>query len=251
MVLKISFEGDSKLNYSDFGEVFRHLSDVRPMKGDTLVSEDGEKFYVKESTVSTCVNSQGHEDVLIEYVLSPAGDGTDLQAETKSIIVLGFPAVGKTHFTKKFESEFSISDADVPLNSRDKNFNRKYVSFIKKMCRSDINYIFTSVDGDLIDRIKSDDFFKDVPKYIIYPSRELKADYIERFRDRGNNQEYVSYMSDNWDAIIDKIESETEDNRFIPFELKSKNDYIELFMSIFDIKVAEKLLKISPIDKIS
>jgi len=43
---------------------------------------------------------------------------------------------------------------------------------------------------------------------MVYPDKSMKDEWIRRFRERGNDEGFIKFISDNWDSFIDKIESE-------------------------------------------
>lgn len=45
--------------------------------------------------------------------------------------------------------------------------------------------------------------------YLVYPKREDKTEYIKRYRRRGNNENFIQFISANWDDFIADMENET------------------------------------------
>lgn len=43
---------------------------------------------------------------------------------------------------------------------------------------------------------------------IVFPKRELKAEYIQRYIDRGSSPFFVKFMDENWDTFIDSMEQD-------------------------------------------
>ena len=75
--------------------------------------------------------------------------------------------------------------------------------------------------------------FKEVAKFLkennleywwVYPKKELKEEYMERCRKRGNNNEFISWYSKLWNEWIDKCKNDKNASRHI--ELKS-NQFLE------------------------
>ena len=42
---------------------------------------------------------------------------------------------------------------------------------------------------------------------MVYPDRSLKDEYIERYKERGNNDAFVSLLDKNWDDWMDEMDS--------------------------------------------
>ncbi len=61
---------------------------------------------------------------------------------------------------------------------------------------------------------------------IVYPNKNLKDEWIRRFKERGNNEGFINFISSNWDKFIDDIEN--EDYGFLKERLSEKNSYIDL-----------------------
>ena len=47
-----------------------------------------------------------------------------------------------------------------------------------------------------------------IPYDIFYPRKDQKEEWINRFRKRGNDEKFISFISDNWDKFIDDIEKD-------------------------------------------
>jgi hypothetical protein len=57
---------------------------------------------------------------------------------------------------------------------------------------------------------------------LIYPDKSLKDEWVERFKSRGSDTQFIVFMNDNWDCFIDEIEKET-----FPTKIKlSENQYL-------------------------
>ena len=44
--------------------------------------------------------------------------------------------------------------------------------------------------------------------FMVYPDKNMKTEYVRRFKERGNNEGFISFISNNWDNFIDEIEQE-------------------------------------------
>ena len=62
----------------------------------------------------------------------------------------------------------------------------------------------------------------------VYPNRNLKQEYLERCKNRGNNDEFIYWYSKLWDEWITNCENDLFATRHI--ELKS-NQYLEDVLS--------------------
>ena len=60
--------------------------------------------------------------------------------------------------------------------------------------------------------------------WYVYPKRELKHEYLDRCKKRGNNEEFIYWYSKLWDEWIDKCKEDKYASKKI--ELDS-NEYLE------------------------
>lgn len=44
---------------------------------------------------------------------------------------------------------------------------------------------------------------------LVYPSIELKNEYIERYKSRGSSKDFIEHINNNWNKYILEIEKET------------------------------------------
>ena len=96
-------------------------------------------------------------------------------------VVSAFPGTGKTYY-------FNNSESGKVLDSDSSKFDKQYFP---------ANYI----DRDaLVDN--------DIRFLLVYPGRELKEEYIERYKNMGNPPEFISLVEKNWDAWIDELDNQ-------------------------------------------
>ena len=151
-------------------------------------------------------------------------------------IISAFPACGKTTYYKKWSqyspenvwrirnngeqvynnlglpcgqkildsdsSEFSWVKDEYGNNTsvRNPKFPQNYIDHIKeKMLTEDI--IFVSSHEVVRDALKQ----SGIPYHIFYPKKEQKERWVCRFRERGNDEKFISFISDNWDKFINDI----------------------------------------------
>ncbi len=43
---------------------------------------------------------------------------------------------------------------------------------------------------------------------LVYPDISLKEEYIQRYKSRGNNEKFISFIADNWESFIKDMENE-------------------------------------------
>lgn len=89
-------------------------------------------------------------------------------------------------------------------DQRNPDFPNNYIQHIKEhMDTEDI--IFVSSHKVVRDALKSEG----IPYILIYPERNMKDEWMRRFRERGNSEAFIKFQDDNWDTFIDEMEAET------------------------------------------
>lgn len=132
-------------------------------------------------------------------------------------IISGFPGVGKSYLfnTKNNNEMFKILDSDSSEfswikdengnNTKERNpeFPNNYIKHIKDNIGK-VDVIMVS-SHDIVRKALKDN---DIEYYIVYPSKQLKDEYIRRYKERGNNEGFINFISNNWDNFIDDIEND-------------------------------------------
>lgn len=122
-------------------------------------------------------------------------------------VISGFPAVGKSYL---YSISDSVLDSDSSLFSwieegvRHPGFPTNYIQHIKNNLGK-VDYILVSSHDIVRDALKENK----INYTLVYPSIDLKEEYIQRYRDRGNDQKFISFIELNWDKFISDIEKET------------------------------------------
>jgi len=129
----------------------------------------------------------------------------------KTKIISAFPGTGKTYFQTR-NSEKKIVDLDSNNFTGGHNnggkviselFPYNYIQAIKgHIIKSDI--LFTSIHREIRDMLVN----TGVDFTLVYPKRELKEEYLERFRKRSDPEQFVELFSKNWDVILEELESQ-------------------------------------------
>jgi peptide subunit release factor 1 (eRF1) len=131
-----------------------------------------------------------------------------------TIICAGFTGVGKTHLIKSnpnlscMESESSnFTDnrgTNMRLISEEKSeWPLNYLKHIKNnIGKYDI--IFVSTHKELREALEENN----LDYILIYPSIELKEEYLERYKNRHSSDDYVKLINKNWDTWVNQLNNE-------------------------------------------
>jgi len=151
-------------------------------------------------------------------------------------VISAFPACGKTYFYKNKQDDFEgILDSDSSdfswvkdedgknTEERNPDFPNNYIQHIKENIGK-VEIIFVSSHKVVRDALKEND----IDYNLIYPRKDQKEDWMRRFINRGNNENFVNFISKNWDSFIDDMD---EDDYPLKIELPYYNhNYIDNIM---------------------
>jgi len=123
-------------------------------------------------------------------------------------VISGFPAVGKSFLSE--QSDLTVLDSDssnfswVREGERHPDFPNNYIEHIKNSIGK-VDYILVSSHDIVREALRENN----IPYTLVYPSFELKDEYSDRYRNRGNNEGFIKFIDSNWHKFISDIENET------------------------------------------
>lgn len=120
---------------------------------------------------------------------------------SKGIVVYGFPCVGKTTLCKKYancidleSSDFQYIKNNTLTSEQSKGLKNRTINpnwpenYFEAIMQSIQNYDFVFVAHQGIIECKK----HNVPYWRVYPNISCKNEYIERMKNRGNNECFIS-----------------------------------------------------------
>lgn len=84
---------------------------------------------------------------------------------------------------------------------RNPNFPQNYINHIKEKMETE-DVIFVSSHDVVRKALKENG----IEYHIFYPDKSMKNEWIRRFKERGNDEKFIEFISNNWDEFIDDIE---------------------------------------------
>jgi hypothetical protein len=134
-------------------------------------------------------------------------------------IISAFCGVGKT-----FTSDKKINCLEFECWKYDlEKFPSNYIEDIKSSIdKSD--YIFISTNPIVLKEL----FKGGIEVTLVYPSIELKSEYMDRYKNRGSEESFIKLLDDNWEIWINELK---EQNYCKRIELKS-GEYLLNYMNI-------------------
>jgi len=149
-----------------------------------------------------------------------------------TIIVSAFPACRKSNMFNNYNgkpytmldsdsSQFSWIKDDNGNNTKERNpnFPDNYIKHIKDNIGK-VDVIFVS-SHDIVRKALNEN---KINFFMVYPDKSMKDEWIRRFRERGNDELFIKFISYNWDSFIDEIEKE---EKCLKEKLSVDNPYID------------------------
>lgn len=120
--------------------------------------------------------------------------------EKNTILISAFPGVGKSYL--KENSSLSIKDSDSSKFDKS-DFPANYIRHIKEnMGKCDIILISSH---DIVRKALVEE---DLSFFLVYPDKSLKNEYIERYKQRGSDENFVKLLDEKWNEWINDMENQ-------------------------------------------
>jgi hypothetical protein len=120
----------------------------------------------------------------------------------KTKVYSAFPGVGKTTYFNTTSKKVLDSDSS-KFDKR--KFPENYIQHIEKNIQDpDVDKILVSSHKNVRDALVA----RGINFVLAYPDSSLKDEYIQRYKDRGNNDAFVKLLKNNWDSWMKEMESQ-------------------------------------------
>ena len=117
--------------------------------------------------------------------------------------VVDVPIPGET-LVPVFDSDSSLFDKE--------HFPANYIEHIKEVLSNCPNVVIMVSSHDNVRKAMAE---AGIPYTLVYPQRELKGDYLERYEGRGSPEAFVNMMDNKWNDFIDSAESDPSQDHII------------------------------------
>lgn len=126
----------------------------------------------------------------------------------KQLVISGFPGTGKSYYVGRGEGSDYMpqgfaSDSDSSKFDKS-NFPQNYIEHIKELIDKGTARIFISSHKEVRDALVKEG----INFILVYPKKELKQEYIERYKQRGSPDSFINLISENWENWIDELEKQ-------------------------------------------
>ena len=153
----------------------------------------------KNNIISDWLNQHG--DPKIDRIVQENLEKT-IKIDMKTKVYSAFPGVGKTTYFNTTDKNVLDSDSS---KFNKKNFPANYIEHIERNIQDPkVDKILVSSHKDVRDALVK----KGIPYVLVYPNREIKDEYIQRYKDRGNNDTFVDLLDKNWDNWMDEMDNQ-------------------------------------------
>lgn len=130
-------------------------------------------------------------------------------SKVNTLLCAAFPGTGKSYYCNCEETTQYAPDkwcCDSDSSKFDKsNFPQNYIEDIKKRIADGYARIFISSHKAVRDALVENG----LEFILIYPSGELKEEYINRYKERGNSDQFIALLDKNWENWISECKEQT------------------------------------------
>jgi hypothetical protein len=128
--------------------------------------------------------------------------------KSKPPLVAGFPGTGKSEYIRLGEGSGYMPQGfatDSDSSKFDKSdFPRNYIEHIKEKISEGYARIFISSHKEVRDALVENG----LEFTLVYPKKELKEEYLKRYKERGSPDGFINLISNNWNLWIDELENQ-------------------------------------------
>lgn len=134
-------------------------------------------------------------------------------------VISAFPGTGKSYFASTSGQKTGVADLDSGEYTlgydgdgkvRNSDFPSNYLRAIKEHIGK-VDVLFVGCQPEVIAALRKEG----ISFTLIYPERGLKAQYMNRFRERNNQQPFMDLLSRNWDLFLDFLEGQHDCERIV------------------------------------
>lgn len=148
----------------------------------------------------------------------------------RPVIVSGFPGIGKSSLVKMYPN---FADSDSSLFDKSA-FPENYIAHVKETLAAGKSIMVSSHDV-----VRAALLENDLRYTLVYPAIGLKAEYMERYRERGSSEVFLQLMESKWEEFIGQCALQ---NGCLHYVLSSGEYLTDAFPSIYNRSVAAHFL---------
>jgi len=134
------------------------------------------------------------------------------------MIISAFAGSGKSYATKQLENAIDLESSDyqwiyeddvtddvearkgIDNRKKNPNFIKDYVDAIERV-KDEYDQVFIAAQPAVLEELVN----RNIPFTVAYPTKDSKDTYIQRYIDRGNNEQFVNLMDTNFYNFVDDM----------------------------------------------
>jgi hypothetical protein len=175
------------------------------------------QFENAEKTVQTW--SEGKREAAGVPSSCEAGRVTEPNPSMKpTVLCAAFCGTGKTYLCQKS----NVNAIEIEY-WKYKNLKEKFIQDIKEQI-GEVDYIFLSTEIESLKLLHNEGL--DI--VLIYPKKELRNEYLDRYIIRDNPYDFIGTMMKYWDSTIDELQKQN----YCKHIVLEKNQYIHNVLSL-------------------
>lgn len=134
------------------------------------------------------------------------------------MIISAFAGSGKSYATKQLENAIDLESSDyqwiyeddviddvearkgIDNRKKNPNFIKDYVDAIERV-KDEYDQVFIAAQPAVLEELVN----RNIPFAVAYPTKDSKDTYIQRYIDRGNNEQFVNLMDTNFYNFVDDM----------------------------------------------
>lgn len=122
--------------------------------------------------------------------------------EKQTLVISAFPGCGKSHMYRNNEGKIILDSDSSKFDKSD--FPRNYIEHIKSNIGK-VDIIMVSSHKEVRDALVE----MGIDFTLVYPKREIKEEYIKRYQERGNDDNFIKLLQSKWDEWMDELEHQS------------------------------------------
>jgi len=120
----------------------------------------------------------------------------------ETLVISAFPGCGKSYMYRNNEDKLILDSDSSKFDKSD--FPRNYIEHIQSnIGKADI--IMVSSHKEVRDALVENE----IDFTLVYPKRDIKEEYIQRYNDRGNDPNFIKLLESKWDDWMDELEQQS------------------------------------------
>ena len=124
-------------------------------------------------------------------------------------IVCGFAGIGKSS-AKEYRPDIRCYDLDSTHFKKQDGWEDVYIDCALGLCKI-YDYVFLTTYTCTLKRLNE----RKIEWFLIYPKKELKSEYYNRYISRENRMEFADDFISKWDENINELTQFSNDNKII------------------------------------